>query len=322
MRSLPFASGDWNRAAHLRSDNVYLSNAKGDSTTRVMLMHKGKPLVSGEASAKELGPGESPPESKREILWAGGAALSMFPTSPSLFLGQETDGTALFALDLSLDENPQFDGASFEDARAAGASLMDDESRMMATARSIFAWHEKHRFCSNCGTSTYVAEAGWKRICAACGAEHFPRVDPVAIMLAVHGDKCLLGRQASWPKGFWSCLAGFIEPGETPEQGAARELLEEAGIRTQGHARYLFSQPWPFQSNLMIGLIMDADNTDITVDETEIEQAQWFSRDDVQKMLEGNHPDLFLPPRLAVARHIIDYWANSSDDMDDAHSIA
>ena len=311
MTSLPFASGDWNRAAHLRRDKTQMKAFAADANTRVLLMHDGKPLITGETQTAELGPGQAPPEGERQILWAGGPALSMSPKATSLFLGLDEDDAPLFAVDLSLLDAPQIDGAVFEDARAAGASLMDEESRMMATARSIFAWHDKHRYCSNCGTATHLEEAGWKRACAACGTEHFPRVDPVAIMLAVKDDKCLLGRQSNWPRGFWSCLAGFIEPGETPEQGAARELFEEAGIKAASDANYLYCQPWPFASNLMIGLIMTAENTDITVDETEIEHAAWFSREDVCKMLEGTHPDAYLPPKLAVARHIIEHWAHN-----------
>ena len=159
-----------------------------------------------------------------------------------------------------------------------------------------------------------MTEAGWKRICTACQAEHFPRTDPVAIMLATSGDKCLLGRQTMWPAGMWSALAGFIEPGETLEQGAARELYEEAGIVCRpANAEYLFCQPWPFPSSLMIGLLLPAENEDITVDEDELEAARWITRAEAREVLAGTHPEIFAPPPFAVAHHILKEWAGRED---------
>ncbi len=146
--------------------------------------------------------------------------------------------------------------------------------------------------------NTVIQDAGWKRKCEDCGAEHFPRVDPVAIMLAVHGDKCLMGRQKAWRPGFWSCLAGFVEPGETFEQAAAREVLEEAGVRCTGRAEYLFCQPWPFPSSLMIGLILEADGEELKIDTGELETARWFTRDEAKAMMAGSHPDAYPPHAL------------------------
>jgi NAD+ diphosphatase len=160
--------------------------------------------------------------------------------------------------------------------------------------------------------STRMVDAGWRRFCDACRTEHFPRVDPVAIMLPVLGERCLLGRQAAWPAGFWSCLAGYVEPGETIEQAAARETFEEAGVRCSGRAAYLFCQPWPFPSSLMVGLILEATSADIVVDASEIEAARWFSRDEAAAMLAGALPGVFAPPLLAVAHHILRAWLDGA----------
>lgn len=171
-------------------------------------------------------------------------------------------------------------------------------------------WHASHGFCAKCGKPTAVVEAGWKRECPACGTEHFPRTDPVAIMLAVRGDKALVGRQANWPAGFVSCLAGFCEPGETIEQAAARELFEEAGIRCDpAGAEYIACQPWPFPSSLMVGLILEAENEDIRIDQKELESAMWISREAMRNILAGTHDTYFCPPRMAIAHHIMKEWA-------------
>ena len=155
-----------------------------------------------------------------------------------------------------------------------------------------------------------MAEAGWKRVCPNCAAEHFPRTDPVAIMLATHGDKCLLGRQATWPAGFWSALAGFVEPGETVEQAAARELEEEAGIKADPtNAEYLFCQPWPFPSSLMVGIIIEAETTEISTEQDELEAARWITREEARQVLAGTHPDIYCPPDMAIAHQILKEWA-------------
>jgi len=140
-------------------------------------------------------------------------------------------------------------------------------------------------------------------------------------MLAVRGDKCLLGRQAAWPKGFWSCLAGFVEPGETLEQAAAREILEEAGVRCTTSADYLFCQPWPFPSSLMVGLILEADGEDITVDTSELETARWFTREETASMMAGTNPEAFAPPRFAIAHHVIKAWLDRGSEDKQRHFI-
>lgn len=183
----------------------------------------------------------------------------------------------------------------------------------LAQAKSLMHWHQRHRFCSNCGTSTRARSAGWKRECAACGAEHFPRTDPVVIMLAAKGDRCVLGRQARFPPGMYSCLAGFIEPGETVEDAVRRELHEEAGLVTS-RVRYLASQPWPFPASLMIGCLAEAVADDLVVDNKELEDARWFDREEVRAMLEGRHPEgLACPQPIAIAHHLMRAWASEGE---------
>ncbi|MEO0722410.1 MAG: NUDIX domain-containing protein, partial [Pseudomonadota bacterium] len=156
---------------------------------------------------------------------------------------------------------------------------------------------------------------GWNRACPVCGAEHFPRTDPVAIMLAVKDGKCLLGRGPGWPAGFMSCLAGFVEPGETVEQAAARELFEEAGIVADpAKAEYLFCQPWPFPSSLMIGIIIEAETEAITLDTKELADARWVTREEACAIMAGDHDEIYCPPPMAVAHHIMKVWAERDDE--------
>jgi NAD+ diphosphatase len=178
----------------------------------------------------------------------------------------------------------------------------------LAEAKALLAWHARHRFCPNCGAPTDPVEGGWKRECPSCKVEHFPRTDPVVIMLATHGDRCLLGRSARFASAMWSCLAGFVEPGENIEEAVRREVLEEAGI-VCGRVVYFASQPWPFPMSLMIGCHAQALTTEIVVDTGELEGARWFERDEVALMLERRHPDgLGTPPPIAIAHHIIRAW--------------
>ena len=182
----------------------------------------------------------------------------------------------------------------------------------IAQAKALLQWHARHRFCSVCGASTRVAEAGWRRDCPACEATHFPRTDPVVIMLAVDGERCLLGRQARFPPGMWSCLAGFLEPGETIEDAVRREIREEAGI-TCGPVSYFASQPWPFPMSLMIGCHATALTRTVTVDRTELEDARWFDRQEIAAMILRRHPQgLATPPPVAIAYHIIRAWVEDA----------
>jgi NAD+ diphosphatase len=211
-------------------------------------------------------------------------------------LGIDAGGTAWFAGRSDGTEN-------LRDLRglAVEGLLPAHELALLAQARSIVHWHERHGFCANCGAATEVKDAGYRRQCPACSAEHFPRTDPVVIMTVRHGDSILLGRQSSWQAGVYSTLAGFMEPGETIEAAAAREVLEESGISSHAY-RYVASQPWPFPSSLMIGLIGEALDRDIRIDGRELEDARWFGRAEVEDMLNGTHETgLRAPPPMAIA---------------------
>jgi NAD+ diphosphatase len=187
----------------------------------------------------------------------------------------------------------------------------------LAEAKALLGWHARHRFCPNCGSPTKVVEAGWRRDCPSCKAQHFPRTDPVVIMLVIRGDRCVLGRSLRFAPTMWSCLAGFAEPGETIEDAVRREVLEEAGI-TCGRVKYFASQPWPFPSSIMIGCHAEALSDTVVVDREELEDARWFDREELASMLKRQHPQgLTTPPPVAIAHHIIrDYVENGSDVLD------
>jgi NAD+ diphosphatase len=186
-----------------------------------------------------------------------------------------------------------------------------EELGILAEAKALLHWHGRHRFCANCGARTTLSCAGFRRDCASCDTQHFPRTDPVAIMLVARGDRCLLGRQSRFAPGMYSCLAGFIEPGETIEDAVRRETLEEAGVRV-GSVRYFASQPWPFPASLMIGCIAEALSEELTVDRDELEDARWFARDEVLLMLEGRHQaGLRGPVAMAIAHHLMRHWVEA-----------
>jgi NAD+ diphosphatase len=186
----------------------------------------------------------------------------------------------------------------------------------IAEAKAILHWHARNRFCANCGAPTVVTQCGWRRDCPQCKAEHFPRTDPVVIMLAIKGDNCLLGRSPRFAPTMWSCLAGFIEPGEGIQDATRRETFEEAGIRC-GRVKFFDAQPWPFPHSLMIGAHAEALNEDIVVDRTELEDARWFSKDEVAAMLMRKHPqELTCPPPVAIAHHIVRAWVEDEIEFD------
>jgi NAD+ diphosphatase len=192
---------------------------------------------------------------------------------------------------------------------AAGGLVPPEEASMLASAKALMHWHARRRFCSNCGARNEVGAAGWRRQCPVCKMQHFPRTDPVVIMLAVDGDACLLGRQPRFPKGMYSALAGFLEPGETIEAAVRREIQEEAGVAC-GEVRYFASQPWPFPSSLMIGCFAQGLSRALEVDRVELEDARWFPRDEALALLERRHPDgLIAPIPMAIAHHLLKRWA-------------
>ena len=187
--------------------------------------------------------------------------------------------------------------------------LSGEEAALYGGARSLVDWHARHRFCAVCGSASALFRGGWGRQCATCNAEHFPRVDPVVIMLAECEDRVLVGRQGGFPPGFFSALAGFVEPGESLEEAVARELFEEAGIHVS-NVSYVASQPWPFPSSLMIGCRAVATGAALTLDTTEIEAAMWVDRAEVRAALAGDMGAPFMaPPPLAIARYLLEDWA-------------
>lgn len=193
------------------------------------------------------------------------------------------------------------------------ALALDDRSDpaelgAIAQGKAMLHWHATHRFCAKCGQPSRLAEAGWKRVCDGCSAEHFPRTDPVVIMLTTDGERALLGRSARFPPGWFSTLAGFVEPGETIEDAVRRETFEEAGI-IGGRVTIMANQPWPFPASLMIGAYVEAKSTAISMDHEELEDCRWFSRDEIRQMLAGTHPEgLGVPAKMSIASHLIRHF--------------
>jgi NAD+ diphosphatase len=218
----------------------------------------------------------------------------------AVFLGLDQDHVAWFA-------RPADAGCSIKGLREIVQEDAIDPQLLaiLAQARSMVGWHATHRFCAACGQASAMADGGYRRHCPSCGANHFPRTDPVVIMAVIHDDAILLGRQAAWRPGMYSALAGFMEPGETIEQAVAREVREEAGIQV-ADVRYIACQPWPFPSSLMIGTVARAQSSVLTVDSSELEDARWFGSTEVRQMVEGRHPqNLSAANPYAIAHHII-----------------
>ncbi|WP_019906548.1 NAD(+) diphosphatase [Methylobacterium sp. 77] len=238
-------------------------------------------------------------------LLTSGQAAAACHGDLTLFLGR-LDGAPVFACAIAPEAADAFDadpGFRTTDLRSLAAenAVAPHELGLLATARSILAWHARHGFCANCGTATGFAAGGFRRECPTCGTHHFPRVDPVVIMLIARGDRCLLGRSPRFKEGMYSCLAGFLEPGETIEDAVRRETLEEAGLRI-GAVTYHASQPWPFPSSLMIGCVAESLDDTITIDPAELADARWFSREDVSAMIAGTQAEgLTVPPPMAIA---------------------
>jgi NAD+ diphosphatase len=264
-------------------------------------MWNGRPLVEG---AKD---------GATQIAYLSAAMARDIAGTPErlLFLGLWRE-IAVFAIDFEGPEDPA-DGVleglgRFEDLRAVAQRLTAAEAAIAATAKGVFEWRRKHRHCSACGELTVVTEAGWKRTCPACKADHFPRTDPVVIMLAVNGERCLVGRQAAWPKLMFSALAGFLEPGETIEEACARELWEEAHLTTR-KVRYHSTQPWPYPSSLMIGLIAEVEDGEAVADHIELDEVKWLTRVEARAMIRGDLDHAKAPGPLAIAHQLIRAWA-------------
>jgi NAD+ diphosphatase len=237
-----------------------------------------------------------------------------------IFLGLG-DNRPYFAIDAGPAEVGAGNNREPIDARSLAPLLPGGEAAILAEARSLIDWHARHRFCAQCGSPTRVEAAGWVRRCPECKASHYPRSDPVTIMLAVRGDYGLLGRGRRRPGARFSCLAGFMEPGETLEEAVRRETFEESGIRV-GRVRYLACQPWPFPSSLMTGFLCEGLSEEITIDPEELAEARWFSREEIRTMVAraATGPDdptqVSLPGPLAIAHHLCRRWSHGLDDLD------
>jgi NAD+ diphosphatase len=247
-------------------------------------------------------------------------ARALGAASETVFLGL-LEGAARFGYGIApaaADALKTHVGFHVTDLRSIAVQGLAEPEHLppIAEAKAVLHWHARHRFCPNCGAPTQVVLAGWRRDCAHCKALHFPRTDPVVIMLAVDGERCLLGRSPRFMPTMWSCLAGFVEPGEAIEDAVRRETREEAGIAC-GRVVYFGSQPWPFPSSLMIGCHAQALTRDIVVDHAELEDARWFSKGEIETMLMRKHPDgLTTPPPVAIAHHIIRAWLENEIGFD------
>lgn len=282
-----FTGSPLDRADHIRHDADALGAAMGDWRAKLLKLNGFEPEVTPDGA----------------LVWT---SLADAPEDCELvFLGL-------------IDGKPHF--AAYIDGMKAGTGrppamfrlldlLMPGEAETYAAARSVLDWHSRHRFCANCGQATIMFRAGWGRLCHGCGTEHFPRTDPVVIMIAEHSGRALMGRGPQWPTGRYSALAGFMEPGEAIEEAVRREIFEEAGIRV-GDVRYVASQPWPFPSQLMMACVGEALDDEITIDPKELQDAMWVSRADVKRALAGDPDAPFIaPPHYAIAHTLLSFWA-------------
>ena len=305
MQAIPFSGNPLDRASEKRTDVEWISARRHDPSTLVWLLWRLQPFL--------LGNGKTEAPLQVGYLRPGLAEEIAGPDAISIFLGLE-NGAAVFALDISATNDPAVDGpltglGHFRDARAAAQLLPLKDAAIMGQAKALIDWHQRHGFCPNCGARTALMDAGYRRHCESCRADHFPRTDPVVIMLAIHGDACLVGRAARFPKGMFSALAGFIEPGETIEEAVAREIYEEAGVRVN-NVTYFATQPWPFPSSLMIGCFAQAENRDIRLDENELAEAFWLEKSKLRALLAGERVDgLWVPPSVAIAHHLLKRFA-------------
>lgn len=297
-----FAINRLDRREDLRNKPDAVTALRHRSDTRIA-------VVAGETPILKRLDGEA-----LTVWFSHGETEMLGPAAEEIFMGLAEDGTPRFGrlLDKALAESLKERSELFvTDLRSVALKRIVPEGEVgpLGEAKAVLDWHARHRFCAQCGGPTVAGASGWRRECTACGAMHFPRTDPVVIMLVTRGDACLLARQARFAPGMYSCIAGFVEPGETIEDAVRRESWEEAGLRV-GAVRYLASQPWPFPSSIMMGCIAEALGDEITLDMTELEEGRWFPRAEVLQMLEGKHPDgLACPQHIAIANTLVRAWA-------------
>lgn len=309
-----FSGNPLDRLSERRDDAAFVAALRADPAARSVVFVRDLPVLRRVDGALDA----LFPLAEAEALGAvrDRALLGRFGETP-VFATCLEDGAAVVAgpddagfLDKRIVTIPGREDLACIDMRTtATRGLVSREAvGILGQAKSLFYWHARHRYCGICGRPTQASAAGWRRECEGCKATHFPRLDPVAIMLPVLGDACLMGRQPRFPRGMYSCLAGFIEAGETMEEAVRREIFEEVGVRC-GVVDYAASQPWPFPGSLMVGFIAQAEPGELVIDRAELDDARWFSRDEARAMLAGRHPGrLFCPPDLAIANHILRAW--------------
>ncbi|MBB4211602.1 NAD+ diphosphatase [Rhodothalassium salexigens DSM 2132] len=303
-----FAGLALDRADALRADPAWVAARLADPASRFLTYAEMKPAMRVDGADRVPRPD-----------WQARAAIAgaLDAGCTTVFLGLDDRGRAHFALDLDSARAPVAadpEAVKRLDVRSAAEQLSTlalghGDAAAVGLGRTLLDWHARHRFCARCGGATMLDKGGYARLCtdADCAAQHFPRVDPVVIMLPVAGRRCILGRQPRYPEGMYSALAGFVEAGESLEEAVARETREEAGIAT-GAVRYVASQPWPFPSNLMIGCLVEARSEALTPDTAELEDVAWFSADAVAAALAGRGDGFFLPPPMAIAHQLINAW--------------
>jgi len=302
-----FAGNPLDRVSQRRQDAAWLTSLLDDPASRLLPFHELKPIVRDPATTRLDWQPVAPWRARID----GGCTLVL------LGIGE---GRAHFALDGGDLSGAEGADRATADVRSLAAAIPVQEAAILAEARSVLDWHARHGFCAQCGTASEISSAGWGRRCPNCRAHHYPRVDPVVIMLAVKGERCLLGRNRRRVGTRYSCLAGFMEPGETIEEAVRREVLEESGVQI-GRVRYLASQPWPFPSTLMMGLLAEALTEEIRIDPEELAEARWFEREDVRAMVERSRTDdpiagvATLPPPLAIGHQLARRWAFGIDSV-------
>ena len=293
------------RAAHLRTNDEKLFALEGSSDARAYVVYRDSLVVKQEA------------DGTRALLTIT-EALKFGANPGTIFLGLR-DSAPIFGMGIAPAAAEKLVGredVAVSELRgmAMQGAVPPDQLSAIAMAKSMVSWHQRHGFCANCGTRSAMKDGGWKRECPNCKAEHFPRTDPVVIMLVTSGDKCLMGRQKHFLPGMYSCLAGFVEAAETIEDAVRREIFEESGIRCTD-VNYYMTQPWPYPSSLMIGCTARATSEDIVVDRTELEDARWFDRDEATLMIKRQHPEgLAGPHPFAIAHHLLGRWLHGGTD--------
>jgi len=308
QRTMPFGGNPLDRASNQRGDETWLQQQRMAPTSRYLLLWKLNVLLNAEETTLAWLDGSRIPAYDR-----GTDASEPVPIPEPALLGL-LDGVAHYAVDVSSMDDPfhelELNGLRWGEARSIATELPAAEAGILAQARSLLDWHKRHGFCAACGGTTEPGKGGSMRRCIVCNTQHFPRTDPVVIMLVHDGDRALLGRRAG-RAGIFSTVAGFIEQGETIEDAVRREVEEELGV-TVDDVEYISSQPWPFPSSLMIGCFAHATSTDYRVDEEEIAEARWFTREELRAAMEGQAVDFAIPGAVAIAHHLIADWCERS----------